>query len=165
MDLQKVNKIFCIVLIALFASCDGNKIYDTYQPIENNSWSIDQPISFNVTIKENTQPLNVFLNIRNDNNYRFRNLYIISNLKMPDGVTIKDTLEYEMCDAFGNWLGTGITDVKNNKLFYLENYTFPQKGEYQFEFTHAMRKRGNLDGIKELEGIKDIGLRIENTQK
>lgn len=164
MDRLKVNNLFYIFLVVFLASCDGNKIFDSYQPIENNSWSLKNSINFNVDIQEVSQPLNVFLNIRNNNNYAFKNLYIISKTTFPDGVSVKDTLEYEMCDAFGNWLGDGITDVKNNKLYFLENHSFTQSGTYQFEFTHAMRKRGDLNGLQELEGIQDIGLRIEKSQ-
>lgn len=164
MDLLKVNNIFYIFLVILLASCDGNKIYDTYQPIDNNRWSIENSIDFKVNIQEVSQPLNVFLNIRNDKNYAFRNLYVISKMTFPNGLSIKDTLEYKMCDAFGNWLGNGVTDVKNNQLFFLENYLFTEKGIYQFEFTHAMRKRGDLNGLQELEGVKDVGLRIEKSQ-
>ncbi|MGY6649231.1 gliding motility lipoprotein GldH [Wenyingzhuangia sp. IMCC45574] len=163
MDLQKVNKILFTILIVVLFSCDDKK-YDSYQTVENATWKINHPYSFEVDVQEISKPHNVFLNIRTDKNYGFRNLFVISELTYPDGVSVQDTLEYEMADAFGNWLGDGITDVKNNQLYYLENFTFPEKGTYKFKFIHAMRKRGALEGLYELEGIRDIGLRIEELQ-
>ncbi|MDO6736722.1 gliding motility lipoprotein GldH [Wenyingzhuangia sp. 2_MG-2023] len=160
-----MNKILLIIIAAmLIVSCDGNKIYDTYQTVENNRWAANDSIVFEVNLKEVSKPLHVFLNMRTDANFPYRNLYVISKMTLPNGVTIKDTLEYEMADAYGKWLGEGLTDVKNNKLFFLENYKFPQEGTYQFEFTQAMRKRGELQGLTELIGVRDVGLRIEKSQ-
>lgn len=163
MDLQKVNKILFTILMVALVSCD-NKKYDSYQTLENANWQINKPISFEVNLEAISKPHHVFLNIRTDKNYPYRNLYVISKLTFPDGVAIQDTLEYEMADAYGNWLGDGLTDVKNNQLYFLENYTFPKQGTYQFEFTHAMRKRGELEGLQTLEGVRDVGLRIEEVQ-
>lgn len=163
MDLQKVNKILFTILLVVLVSCDDKK-FDTYQTLENAHWQIDKPVSFEVDLEAISKPHHVFLNIRTDNKYPYRNLYVISKLTFPDGIAIQDTLEYEMADTYGNWLGDGLTDVKNNQLYFLENFTFPQKGKYTFEFAHAMRKRGDLQGLKALEGVRDVGLRIEEVQ-
>ena len=86
-------------------------------------------------------------------------------MNFPDGQIIIDTLEYNMTDVTGKFLGKGITDVKENKLFYKENITFPRKGNYTLKIRQAMRKNGNVDGIEELEGISHVGFRIEKIQK
>nr|BFF39475.1 hypothetical protein BACY1_12800 [Tenacibaculum mesophilum] len=82
-------------------------------------------------------------------------------MNFPDGQIIIDTLEYDMADVTGKFLGQGFTDIKENKLFYKENITFPRKGEYTFKVRQAMRKNGKLEGIEELEGITHVGFRIE----
>lgn len=61
----------------------------------------------------------------------------------------------------GNFLGTGITDIKENKLEYKTNVAFPYKGDYNIHVQHAMRKTRNVEGLIFLEGITDIGLQIE----
>lgn len=165
MGLLKVNKIlFCIVLILSF-SCDRYKKYDSYQTLENKVWKAKDSVLFKVGIEDISKPHHVFLNVRTDNQYQYRNLYVISKMTLPSKIVIQDTLEYEMADAFGNWLGEGFTDVRNNKLYFLENYTFPETGTYRFEFFQAMRKRGQVEGISELLGITDVGLRIEESKK
>ena len=83
----------------------------------------------------------------------------------PHGKTIKDTLEYRMADPTGKLLGTGLTDVKENKLWYKgneSNFIFDEVGEYTVNIQHAMRENGKVNGVLELEGITDIGFRIEN---
>ncbi|NIJ44013.1 gliding motility-associated lipoprotein GldH [Wenyingzhuangia heitensis] len=160
-----MNKLlFCVVLI-LSISCDRYKKYDSYQTLKNGTWQAKDSVVFKADIKDTIQSHHVFLNVRTDNNYQYRNLFVISKVTLPSKIVIQDTLEYEMADAFGNWLGDGLTDVKNNKLFFLEDYIFPERGTYQFEFFQAMRKRGEIDGVPKLFGVIDVGLRIEESTK
>ena len=79
----------------------------------------------------------------------------------PHGKTIKDTLEYRMADPSGKFLGTGMMDVKENKLWYKEDVIFQESGEYTVNIQHAMRENGKVNGVVDLEGITDIGFRIE----
>lgn len=164
MGLLRVNKIVCLIFVIICVSCDANKEYDSYQSMEKGLWNLKKPVVFKVDIQDINSQQNVFLNVRTDSNYPYRNLYVVSKMTLPNGAVLKDTLEYEMADAFGNWLGDGMTDVKDNKLYYLEKYKFPKQGTYIFEFYQAMRKRGEMDGLEELEGVTDVGLRIEKIQ-
>jgi gliding motility-associated lipoprotein GldH len=70
-----------------------------------------------------------------------------------------------MTDSFGNWLGTGFTDVKENKLFYKENVVFPELGDYKFNVYHATRGVNDIEGNNPLLGITDVGLKIEKIKK
>jgi gliding motility-associated lipoprotein GldH len=85
----------------------------------------------------------------------------------PNGKIVKDTLEYKMADPSGKFLGTGFTDVKENKLWYKGHekpFVFNETGEYKINIQHAMRQNGQVDGIENLEGITDIGFRIEKAK-
>jgi gliding motility-associated lipoprotein GldH len=68
-----------------------------------------------------------------------------------------------MTSLNGNFLGTGITDIKENKLEYKTNVAFPFKGDYRIRVQHAMRKSRKVDGLIFLNGITDVGLQIEKT--
>ncbi len=105
----------------------------------------------------------MFINLRNNNNYEYSNLFLIVDINFPNNTSIVDTLEYEMTDAEGKFLGTGLTDLKENKLEYKTNVIFPVTGEYNINVQQAMRKSGSVEGIQNLNGISDIGLRIEKT--
>ncbi len=83
----------------------------------------------------------------------------------PHGKTIKDTLEYKMAEPSGKLLGSGLTDIKENKLWYKgynTPFVFKESGDYTINIQHAMRENGKVNGVTELEGITDIGFRIEN---
>jgi len=66
---------------------------------------------------DTTKQYNLFLNIRDNNNYPFNNLFLIVSLEQPDKITKVDTLEYQMANPDGTLLGDGFTDVKESKLF------------------------------------------------
>jgi len=58
-------------------------------------------------------------------------------------------------------LGEGFSDVKESKLWYLENFKFKRAGKYNVEVVQAVRETGKVDGVSELKGITELGLRIE----
>ena len=91
-------------------------------------------------------------------------MFLIIGIDFPDNTSVIDTLEYEMTDVEGKFLGTGFTDLKENLLEYKTNVIFPKSGEYNINVQQVMRKSGDVDGITNLNGITDVGLSIEKTQ-
>ncbi len=66
-----------------------------------------------------------------------------------------------MANEKGEWLGTGFSSVKESKLFYKEKVRFPQKGIYKFSVKQVTRGIDDIEGVKPLKGILDVGLQIE----
>ena len=91
-------------------------------------------------------------------------VFLIAEIDFPNGKSVVDTLEYKMTTPNGKYLGTGFTEVKENKLFYKEEKVFPFSGEYTFNVRQAMRKNGFSEGLKALEGVTDVGFSIEKTK-
>ena len=159
----KNSILICITL--LFISCDSNRVFDTYMSIPNHEWSSDNSIKFEVNAKDTISKHNVFIQLRNTDEFEFSTLFIIGKIKFPNGTQVIDTLEYEMADVRGKWLGSGYTSVKENKLFYKENIQFDQSGIYTFNLRQATRKMADVEGKKPLKGVSDVGLRIEKILK
>ena len=110
----------------------------------------------------------MFVNIRNTNDYKYNNLFLIVSMNHPNGKVIKDTLEYKMAAPNGELLGSGFSDLKENKLWYKghdEPFIFKESGTYSIAIQHAMRGIGKVEGDDFLNGITDIGFRIEQIQK
>ena len=161
-----MSKFFFLTgFLSLFISCDSNRIFDEYKTIKNSHWKKNDTIKFNLTITDTVSAKNLFINIRNNNEYKYSNLYIITEIMAPNQFVTIDTLQYEMTDKTGKWLGKGFTDLKENKLFFKENYRFKNKGNYHIKIIHAMRKNKETEGIEELEGISTVGFRIESVKK
>lgn len=161
--LQDSKLLFLLLCTVLFVSCDSNRVFDEYKSVPN-SWHKDEVISFKVNPEDSISNYNLFVNLRNTNAYKYNNLFLIVEMVFPHGKTIKDTLEYKMAEPSGKLLGTGLTDTKENKLWYKgldEPFVFEESGEYIINIQHAMRENGKVNGVTELEGITDIGFRIE----
>lgn len=159
----KKNKIYSFLFVVLmFTACGEAVLFSEYQTLEKSQWKSGDKLSYNFTIQDTISAKNLFINIRNTEAYSYSNLYVITSLQFPNGTKIVDTLQYEMTDEKGAFLGTGFANLKENKLFYKEAKVFPEFGEYTFTIYQAMRKQGEVMPIEVLEGIQDVGFSIEN---
>ncbi len=153
----RISILSFLVAILLF-SCDEKRVFDEYKSV-GSSWHKDSIVSFELPVLDSTKNHDVFLNIRNNNNYPFSNLFLIVSFEKPNGYTKVDTLEYQMAEPDGTLLGEGFTDIKESKLYFKENMKF--KGKYRVKIKQAVRESGKVAGIDRLEGITEVGLRIE----
>jgi len=160
------NNVWCLFIIFVlgFISCDSSHVFDEYQTISSNSWHKDSIVEFNVISPDTTKNYNLFVNIRNTSQFKYSNLFLVVEMNFPNGKVITDTLEYVMTKPSGEFLGTGFSDIKENKLFYKEDFIFEESGDYKVNIQHAMRKNGSIRGIENLEGIVDVGFRVEKSQ-
>ena len=154
------------MLMLGLVSCDSIRVFDEFKSVPDE-WNKDSKVEFKVTPPDSTNAYNLYVNLRNTEDYKYSNLFLIVELNYPNGKTLKDTLEYKMANPDGTFLGTGFTDVKESKLWYKgykEPFVFDETGEYIINVQHAMRENGSINGIDKLEGITDVGFRIEHSQ-
>ena len=154
------RNLFFLSLLFVLASCDSTLVKSEYLTTSNGYWDKDSVMKFNFSELDTIQKYNVYINVRNDESFPYKNLFLISEMTFPTGKTVTDTLEYEMAMADGTWLGKGYSSIKENKLWYKENIVFPTSGVYTIQISHAMRKIGSVNGIVNLEGITDVGFEI-----
>lgn len=156
--------LLCFMCFVALVSCDSNRVFDVYKPLPN-VWHKDTVVSFNISPPDSTNAYNLFVNLRNTNAYKYNNLFLIVEMVFPHGKIVNDTLEYRMAEPSGKLLGTGLASVKENKLWYKEGVVFNETGTYTVNIQHAMRENGKVSGVLELEGVTDVGFRIENPIK
>lgn len=158
---MRVNIAFYILAsFFVLVSCDSDRVFDEYRSVPD-AWHKDSIVSFKIDPPDSTEAYNLFINLRNNSDYKYSNLFLIVETQFPNGKGFKDTLEYVMAKPNGEFLGTGFSDIKENKLWYREGVVFDEDGQYQVNIQHAMRKNGSVRGIESLEGIIDVGFRIE----
>ena len=153
-----------VILLLLGSSCNNALVFSEFQANPEGSWSRRDAKEFTFTQSDTISKYHLFINIRNDNRFPYSNLFLIADLRFPDGSIIRDTLEYEMALPDGEWLGKGYGSLKENKLWYKENIVFPDSGVYTLQITHAMRQNGDVEGVDLLEGVTDVGLQIESSE-
>ena len=64
-----------------------------------------------------SSPTNLFLYLRNNDEYPFANIHLITTLENPIGEKLIDTLSYTMATPDGEWLGKGLL-VHESCLLY-----------------------------------------------
>ncbi|MGO4817232.1 gliding motility lipoprotein GldH [Flavobacterium sp. W22_SRS_FP1] len=155
------NSFFILLTVITFSSCDKKRVFDEYKTV-GSAWHKDSIITFDLPILDSTKRYNLFINLRDNNNYQYNNLFLIVSIEKPNGYTKVDTLEYQMASPDGTILGEGFTDIKESKLFYKEKVRF--RGKYKVSIKQAVRETGKVPGVELLEGITDVGLRIEKIE-
>jgi len=123
-------------------------------------WPQDVPAVFEIHAPDSLKEYNVNLRLRNNQDYDYKNLWLITQMKFPQGKIVTDTLQYAMADAQGAFLGTG-KDVVENKLTYKKEFRFRESGTYQLTLQQAMRKSGDATPLQQLDGVLDVGYTIE----
>ncbi len=154
------NSIAFIALLFLIFSCDTGIIASKTKTFPG-IWNKDEVVNFEVPQLDSLRKYNVFLHVRNSNEYKFNNLFLIVSMNFPHGMTVTDTLEYRMANPDGSWLGEGIGSIKENKFWYKEDVSFFEEGIYSISIEQAVRNNGEVDGVTNLEGVTDVGFSIE----
>jgi gliding motility-associated lipoprotein GldH len=144
----------CMLIVTVLA-CSNGGIFSRYKTIPKGVWHRDSLVVFQIPITDTVQRHNLFLNVRNDIEYKYSNLWLFVEIIQPgDSTAVKDTFEFTLSDPTGKWLGSGFGGVKTNEMLFKRNVYFPVSGIYEIQIQHGMR--GKL-----LEGITEIGFRVE----
>ena len=155
------NSALLFLVVILFSSCDKKRVFDEYKSV-GSAWHKDSVVPFNLPKLDSTKRYDLFINLRANNAYKYNNLFLIVAMELPNGFTKVDTLEYEMTNPDGTMLGNGFSDLKESKLYYKENVKF--RGKYKVYIKQAVRENGKVPGVTALDGITEVGFRIEKKE-
>jgi gliding motility-associated lipoprotein GldH len=140
------------VLFFCCVSCSYNEIFFEYHSFDRGGWSRDTAVVYRINISDTADLFDISLEIRNNNDYPFRNIWLFIDIQPPKGVVHTDTAGINLADAYGKWYGKGIS-FYNRTVPYKTDVRFPKKGVYTYSIRQGMRKTP-------LKGISDIGLKI-----
>ena len=151
---------FFFIFIGL-VSCNDNSVFDRYKTV-GKTWHKDSIVQFDLPQLELSKQYNLFITLRDNSDYKYNNIFLIVSLQQPNKQTKVDTLEFEMANPDGSLMGDGFSDIKENKLVYKLNESFKLKGKYKLKIQQAVRETGKINPDINLQGITEVGLRIEN---
>ena len=144
-----------ILFFVVFSSCDSGYVFEDYKTISHEGWDRDTAIVFNMAVKNIDCSYNMYINVRNMGNYSKRNLWLLVDIKNPDGRLVRDTVEFYLADEDGRWKGKGIGDLYDSQFLYKKNVFFSAVGEYSVFIFQRMKKN-------KLKGILDVGIQLES---
>jgi gliding motility-associated lipoprotein GldH len=159
--MKKVTSNIIILCIAgmflTLTSCRYKSLYENTVDIPKGSWNQNFVLKFDIPVQDTENNFNIVFSIRNNDNYPYSNLYLFIDTKAPNGNTLRDTMEIELSNSSGKWLGKGIGGLWQNLIYYRKNIKFPVLGTYSISVKQAMREE-NLDGIV------DMGIKVEQSK-
>lgn len=144
-------------LMFMLSSCETESYYDYSLPLPEGIWAQDSSLVFNVPIDDTTALYDFFLNLRHRTDYPYANLYLFIRSTMPDSTVAQDTLELQLAQTNGKWLGSGNGSLRYNHFILRHQLRFAKTGNYQFEVTQGMRQQ-------QLIGIENVGIQLINLE-
>lgn len=153
---------FKILLITSFFvfSCESNIEYIQYNSIENQ-WDKDSIQNFVFELAD-TKKYNTYINLRINKDYPFSNIFLITTLMDSLSVLSKDTLNFKIADKSGKFVGKKRVNIIENSLIHKEKIELEKNKKYSVSVEHAMRIINKVSGLKRLDGVVDVGYKIEN---
>ncbi len=149
-----MNKIVTVILFVLFiaTSCTTLDVYEKQAAFTQHVWKSKETPSFTFAIKDTTVAYNLFLVIRHEDAYHFKNIWLNIIVKDPDSTyTIKR--EFMLADNT-HWLGTGMDDIIEHRISFNQLPINLKKGNYTFTLQQIMRE-------DPLQYVLNAGIRIE----
>ena len=157
------NKLAVIFSVFLM-SCNTDIQFIDYNSI-NGLWHKDsvQNFNFELNITEKTA-YNSFINLRINEDYIFNNIFLIVTIRDSVNIVSIDTVEHKLVDKYGKFLGSKRINIVDNSLLHKENISLDSEKKYFVSIEHAMRVINKVGGLELLEGVVDVGFKIEKAK-
>ena len=128
--------LFLLILIA----CNSDTVFEQHKSFENLSWNTDSAIIFNYLVEDTISQNQLTIKLRHTVEYEFQNIFLfIKDEKM-------DTIEIQLANKEGRWLGKCVGDIRAVDFVYKNKKVFSKKGDLIIEIEQAMRY-GNFEKI------------------
>jgi gliding motility-associated lipoprotein GldH len=145
-------------LMLLFAACTQmEEHYYQFRSFSHATWDAQEEIRFEVPVKSLPEQYNVFLEVRNTNDYDFRNIRLVVDVLSTDGNLQTDTIQANLADKNGKWYGNGIS-MYDTEIPIQTGIQYPDSGICVYTIRQVMRENP-------LRGIADLGLRVVKSEK
>jgi gliding motility-associated lipoprotein GldH len=152
MQNSKLKYFFFLPAFLLLIACSHKEVFFEFHSIENAAWNREDTAVFEVNIETHSIPFDISLEVRNNEDYSFRNIWLFVDFKTPTGSIRTDTVNADLADVYGKWYGKGLS-LHTLSIPYETAFHFPYPGTYTFVIRQGMRENP-------LKGISDIGLKV-----
>lgn len=153
-SLLKAASLFLLFVITL--SCTENRYYEENFDFSDRIWQMDESARFTFTIDDDSSYYELYLNLRNDIKYPYRNIYI--HYTLQDSTERALEKELQNIQLFepktGEPYGDGLSSIYSHQVLLKDSVLFPKEGQYTVELKQYMR-------TDSLQGVYSVGLRLD----
>ena len=146
-----------IITVLCFWSCGSDYLYEKEYEIPNETWVYSNQLKYTTTLSDTNKVYNLYLDVTHNKDYEKQNLYVRVYSQFPNGVKIQQLKSLDLSNKLGQWKGDCGGNYCNIRIPIQEGAFFSQVGQHNFMVEQYMR-------VKEVKGIKSIGLLIEETE-
>ena len=156
-----MRKHIIFAFLLLFFSCDSNIEFINYNSV-NGSWHKDSIQDFSFELNHlQEEEYTTYINLRINNDYKFSNIFLIVVLSDSLNIITKDTLNFKLADKSGRFLGDKRINLIENSLLHKEKISLENNMKYYVSIEHAMRVINKVGGLEYLNGVVDVGYKVE----
>ncbi len=142
-----------IGMVFVLSSCQRKNIYSHFYSMPADGWHADSVMHYNIEIEDSLASHEVLIILRHTSQYPYQNLWLFVDEYVGDVCVHNDTIEAQIADEYGRWLGSGLTTYEL-PLLYNEQYRSGYSGEHSFKLRQGMRTEW-------LMGITDVGVVVK----
>lgn len=140
------------ILAIICAACTPHSsYYSEFHNFGDEGWPYVRSLTFTVDTLRTDSPETLYVSLRHDNSYPYRNLWLEVTYPTAQGLAI-DTLNIELADIYGRWYGKGIGVSYQLQTPKLDRFEYRPGAEIKIR--HVMR-------TDILNGIEQIGVTVQ----
>ena len=141
-------------IVLLLSACGKEKIvFEKEYPIANGAWTYADTLNFTFDIADTMALYDIVVHIKHRSDYGFQNLYTRISTQFPNGDRRSQTLNFDLADNTGKWLGKKSGDIRDFEVKIQENAFFNQTGQHVITLEQMMR-------VASLSNMESIDLQV-----
>ena len=148
------------LIFSCMVSCESNIVFIKYNSV-NGVWQKDSVQNFSFQNEDKSILANTYLILRFNEKYRYDNIFVIITVNNSSEIISRDTIEYRVADNFGKLIGSKMINIHELNLPHKMDFQLMPKENYFINVEHAMRNINETLGVETLEGVLDIGYKLE----
>lgn len=145
--------VVALLLTTLLAACHNRDVlHRGYANIPASGWEQQDTLLFASLLPDDSKQATLEVWCRNNHSYPYQNLWLFISIEGSTGVIHTDTVELQLADDYGGWLGKGSGTQFQTTYRYLEPISL-QGDSLRIGVVHGMRD-------ETLRGITDVGISL-----
>jgi gliding motility-associated lipoprotein GldH len=143
--------VFCSVI----SSCTTLDVFEKTTAFPKHFWEGNVKPTFSFEINDTTSLYNLFVVLRHEDGYRYKNIWLNVQMQAPD-TSLSIKREFVLADNT-KWLGTAMSDIIEHRINFNNTPVKLKKGIYNFTLQQVMRE-------EPLQYILNAGIRVEKVK-